>query len=149
MKSMLFAALAGAAALLLPLEAAAQRWDDRELRTIRVDASPFDLSTPGGIDALEKRVAKAVNRICGSDRYCREEAWASTDDQVEWAIARDERMRQLAYEREAQLRACEWGGCAPQPVYHAPPPPPVRRGTVTVTVVHDGVPPHVLVYQQP
>lgn len=149
MKTTLFAAAIGAVVLLIPLEAAAQRFD-RELRSVRVDASPYDLSTPGGIDELEKRVAKAVNRICGSDRWCREEAWASTDDQVESAIAQDERIRRMAYEREAQLRACGWGGCAPQPAYYAPPPPPpMPRGSVTVTVIHDGAPPRVTVYQQP
>lgn len=106
-----------------------------EQRSIRVDASALDLSNQSGITELARQINRAVNRICGSDRYCREEAWESTEPQVAWAIDRDLWMRQLASERAAQLRACGWQGCAPQPVaYHPAPPPPPASGVV-VTIV--------------
>jgi UrcA family protein len=161
--------LALAAAVLpllgLPLTAAARDWD-RESRLIRVETEAFDLATPAGRDELARRIARAVNRICGSDGWCREEAWASTDAQVAWAIDRDVRIRVLAAEREAQLRQCEWDDCLPPraPEDYSPPPPPpspppapayyapplgagrtvVTR--VTVRIVHSGAPPTILTY---
>ncbi|WP_404334543.1 UrcA family protein [Sphingomonas sp. MMS12-HWE2-04] len=137
LKLVLFAAVAAGCAV----PAYAQNWDgDREWRSVRVDASALDLSTDSGVDELEKRVGKAVNRICGSDSACRDDAWASADAQVADAIRRDEWMRRMAEERIAQLDHCRWNGCAPaQPVYYAPPPPPpvnyVPAGGVTVTII--------------
>ena len=127
---------AAAAALLLPAAAGAQDWRDRDTMSIRVDASALDLSTASGVDELERRVRRAVDRICGSDRECREEAWASTDEQVDYAIARDEWTRRLAAERAAQLEACGGYGCPPsRPAYYAPPPPPPPIAPAGVTVI--------------
>ncbi|UZK67599.1 UrcA family protein [Sphingomonas sp. M1-B02] len=139
----LLPAAACAAATLAPATAQAQDWRDGEFRSIRVDASALDLSTDAGVDELERRVGRAVSRICGNDRYCREDAWASTDEQVAWAIRRDEQMRRFAEERLAQLRACGHHGCAPQPqpANYAPPPPPPSHGGVTVTIIHTYAPP--------
>lgn len=142
--------------------AAAQDWRDREVRSIRVDASALDLSTAAGVDELERRVGRAVDRICGGDRACRDEAWASADDQVRYAIARDEWTRRLASERAAELAACG-GECAPpepayaepayaRPAYYAPPPPPPpAMGGVTVTIIYaaPAPPPQVYYYQAP
>ena len=137
LKLVLVAALAAGAAY----PAHAQSWDgDREWRSVRVDASALDLSTDSGVDELERRVGKAVGRICGSDRACREDAWASADEQVAYAIRRDEGMRRMAEERIAQIDHCRWNGCAPQqPAYYTPPPPPpmtyLPTGGVTVTII--------------
>lgn len=116
-----------------------------ETRSIVVDAADLDLSHPAGLDTLEDRVKRAVDRICGSDRECRAEAWASTDRQVAWAVARDRWTRRLANEREAQIRACGWGPCqAPAPVYYAPPaPPPMPPAGVHVIIVY---PPPPMIY---
>jgi UrcA family protein len=112
---------------------------DRDWAQVRVDASALDLSTPAGIETLAGRIHKAVNRICGSDSLCRDQAWASTEDQVAWAIDRDEWMRRMAEERLAQLDACGGYDCAPaQPVAYplpAPAPQPMLGG-VTVTIIH-------------
>jgi UrcA family protein len=125
--------------------AEARDWRDREWRSIRVDASALDLSVPAGMDELSRRIGRAVNRICGSDRDCREEAWASTEDQVGWAIDRDMWMRRMAEERIAQLE-CRWQGCdAPQPAYY-PAPPPLPANGVTVVIVHNAAPPLVYRY---
>ncbi|MEN3748986.1 UrcA family protein [Sphingomonas sp. HF-S3] len=131
--------------------AQAQRWEDRyERRSIPVEAADLDLSNDAGIRTLEGRVAKAVNRICGSDRDCRDEAWASTDDQVAWAISRDRWTRRMAEEREAQLRDCGWDGCERrgeviyEPVeddYPPPAPPPPPAGGVHVVIVYSTAPP--------
>jgi UrcA family protein len=129
---LLFAAMAG-------LATAAHAYDRYESRSIPVAAADLDLSTSAGIAELYRRVDRAVNRICDGDRDCRDEAWASTEEQASAAIARDRWMRRLAREREAELRACGWGGCgAPEPVRYRPAPPPraiVHGGTrVTVTI---------------
>jgi UrcA family protein len=130
--------LVAASALAGPA-AHARDWDEGEARSIRVDASALDLSTPAGIDVLEGRIHRAVNRICGSDRDCQDEAWASTEDQVAWAIGRDEWLRRMAEERIAQLDACRYG-CAPvAPAYYPAPPPPAPLcppGGVAVTIVY-------------
>jgi UrcA family protein len=121
------AMLAGGAA---PL--AAQDWRDREWQQVRVDASALDLSTAAGVDELERRVARAVNRICGSDPQCRDEAWASTDEQVAWAIRHDELVRHYGEARLAELAACGEAGCRPA----APPRRHPSGGTVTVTILY-------------
>ncbi|MCW3836400.1 UrcA family protein [Sphingomonas canadensis] len=119
-----------------------------ETRSLAVPVADLDLSTAAGRRELERRVERAVSRICGPDRRCRDEAWASAWDQANAAIARDEWMRRLAAEREAQLRACgRWAGpygCPPpgqapvwqSPVWQGPayPPPPA----VTVIVIGPG-----------
>jgi UrcA family protein len=131
----------------LSLSAAASA-RDLEWRSIRVDASALDLSTPAGMDELSKRVGRAANRICGSDDYCRDQAWASTEDQVALAIDRDLWMRRMAEERIAQVEACRWRDCdAPRLAYLPIPEPgvPVRSG-VTVVIVHDAAPPLVYRY---
>lgn len=121
--------------------------DRREWRSIRVDVSALDLSTPAGMEVLEGRIARAVNRICGSDRDCRDEAWESTEAQVAWAVDRDIWVRRMAEERIAQLDACRWQGCAaPQPAWYPVPAPPLPRGTVTVVIVHNPAPPIVYRY---
>lgn len=136
--------LSAVCALVVPV-AEAHDWRDREWRSIRVDASALDLSVPAGMDELSRRIGRAVNRICGSDRDCREEAWASTEDQVGWAIDRDMWMRRMAEERIAQLE-CRWQGCdAPQPAYY-PAPPPLPANGVTVVIVHNAAPPLVYRY---
>jgi len=130
---LLFAVMAG-------LTTTAHAYEDYEVRSIPVAAADLDLSTSAGVAELYRRVDRAVDRICDTDRDCRDEAWASTEEQASAAIARDRWMRRLAREREAELRACGWGGCgAPAQVYYrpAPPPPPsvVHGGTrVTVTI---------------
>ncbi len=123
------------------------RWDDAyETRQIAVAAADLDLSTSAGIAELYRRVDRAVKRICGTDRDCRDEAWESTEDQASWAIAQDKWMRRLARERAAQLRACGWQGCEPQPVqaYYPPASPPVTYsvppGTTVTVVVRSGGP---------
>jgi len=134
--------LSGLAVLALAVPAAAQAGEGRdyEWRSIRVDASALDLSMPAGIDELSRRIGRAVNRICGSDRDCRDDAWASTEDQVAWAIDRDRWMRRMAEDRMAQLDACHAGGCdAPEPAYYPAPPPPVPAGGVTVVIVQGGL----------
>ena len=137
--------LSAVCALVVPV-AEARDWRDREWRSIRVDASTLDLSVPAGMDELSRRIGRAVNRICGSDRDCREEAWASTEDQVGWAIDRDMWMRRMAEERIAQLEECRWQGCdAPQPAYY-PAPPPLPANGVTVVIVHNAAPPLVYRY---
>ena len=103
----------------------------------------LDLSTSAGVAELYRRVERAVNRICDGDRDCRDEAWASTEEQASAAIARDRWMRRLARERAAELRACGRYGCAPSaPVRYQPAPPPplvVQGGTrVTVTIQTGG-----------
>ncbi|MES2057251.1 MAG: UrcA family protein [Pseudomonadota bacterium] len=124
-------------------------WDDRyETRQIVVAAADLDLSTSAGIAELYRRVDRAVNRICGSDRVCRDEAWESTEDQAQAAIDHDKWMRRLAYERLAQLRACGRQGCAPQPARtrYAPayPAPPVTYsvspGTIVTVVIRSSGP---------
>lgn len=50
------------------------RAGDREMRSITVDAAGLDLARPAGIDELARRIHRAVNRICGADRDCRDEA---------------------------------------------------------------------------
>lgn len=85
-----------------------------------------------------------MNRICDDDAVCRDEAWASTEDQVAWAIDRDLWMRRMAEERIAQLDACRWRECeAREPAYY--PAPPLARG-VTVVIVHNAAPPVVYRY---
>jgi UrcA family protein len=138
--------LAGTGAAMVLLGAAplvAQPHGEREWRQIRVDASPFDLSEPSGIAALERRIDRAVNRICGSDRLCREEAWASTEEQVAWAIGRDRWLREMAGQRIAQLRACGRWECARRVGYVPQPPSPrMGPGSVSVTIVYAGAPAH-------
>jgi UrcA family protein len=134
--------LAGAiATMLMPADADAQRWRE-DVRQVRVDTSALDLSTPAGIEELRRRIHRAVNNICNGDRECRDGAWASTDEQVAWAIERDEWTRRLAAERAAQLRACGWQGCVepPQPAYYPAPPPPHPVSGVSVTVIYIGPP---------
>ena len=93
------------------------------------------------MDELSRRIGRAVNRICGSDRDCRDEAWASTEDQVGWAIDRDMWMRRMAEERVAQLEECRRHDCdAPQPAYYPAPPPPLPTSGVTVVIVHNAAP---------
>lgn len=135
-------------------------WDgDYETQSIVVPADDLDLSTSAGIATLYTRVDRAVDRICGDDRDCREEAWASTEGRASAAIARDKWMRRLAEERKAELAACGWRGCAPQPAYALPPayaaPPPayaapqpapaaiVTPGATRVTVTITQTPPRI------
>ncbi|ATY32676.1 UrcA family protein [Sphingomonas psychrotolerans] len=136
--------LVALAALVLPVTAQAR---DYERYSIRVDASAFDLSTPAGMDELARRIGRAVNRICGSDRACRDEAWASTEDQVASAIDRDWWMRRMAEERIAQVEACRWQDCdAPRLTYQPLPEPGAPAGGVTVVIVHNAAPPPVYRY---
>ncbi|NIJ19718.1 UrcA family protein [Sphingomonas naasensis] len=128
----------------LPGATAAQSWRDREWRSLRVDVSALDLSTPAGMDVLAARIGRAVNRICGSDRACRDEAWASTEGQVARAVDRDVWMRRMAEARIAQREACRWRGCA-APVaagYRVAPSLPPAGG-VTVVIVQNAAPPVV------
>lgn len=136
-------AMLGVAAAWAAAPASADDWRDPEWRQIRVDASALDLSAPAGVDTLAQRIHKAVNRICGSDRYCRDEAWASTEDQVAWAIGRDEWLRRMADERIAQLYACGGYDCeAPQPASYPLPPADFRPmgSGVTVTIIYTAAP---------
>lgn len=122
--------LLGLYMLAVPVSASAR---DREWRSIRIDVSALDLSTPAGMAELERRIGRAVNRVCDGDADCRDEAWASTEDQVAWAIDRDVWIRRMAEERIAQRDSCRWRGCeTPRPAYY-PVPPPV--GGVTVVIV--------------
>jgi UrcA family protein len=126
------------AAFAFPIAAQAS---EVEWRSIRVDASALDLSEPAGMDELARRIGRAVNRICGSDRDCRDEAWASTEEQTAHAIDRDLWMRRMAEERIAQVETCRWGGCeAPRLAYHPLPEPGVPAGEVTVVIVHHAAP---------
>jgi len=121
---------AGAMSLAMLYPAAAR--DRVELRQIAVPSAGLDLSTEAGIDILAARIDKGVNRICGHDRLCRDEAWASTEWQVARLIDRARAWRQLADERAAQLRACRQR-CAQPAAYYAPPPPPAT----TVIVIRN------------
>ncbi|WEJ99796.1 MAG: UrcA family protein [Candidatus Sphingomonas phytovorans] len=125
---LLFATVAG-------LATTANAYDRYEIRSIPVAAADLDLSTSAGVAELYRRVERAVNRICDGDRDCREEAWASTEEQASAAIARDRWIRRLARERAAELRACGRYGCAvlPEPVHYQPAPPlPMPPSTVTI-----------------
>ena len=137
--------LIAAALMALPGVAQAQRWNGRvETRTIAVPAADLDLSTRAGERALERRMRRAVNRICGGDRYCRETAWASAAGQIAWAIENDRWMRRLADERLAEIRACGYQGCWQRAAYYTPPPPPpppVYQGGTVVTVIVTTTPP--------
>jgi UrcA family protein len=135
--------LTAAALIALPGPAHAQRWNDRvETRTVAVPAADLDLSTRAGVRELERRMRRAVNRVCGSDRFCREGAWASAEGQIVWAIDNDRWMRRLADERLAEIRACGFQGCwQRQAVYTPPPPPPVYQGGTIVTVIVTTTPP--------
>ena len=134
--------MVGCAAALFAAPVQANDWQQPEWRQIRVDASALDLSTPAGIDTLAQRIHKAVNRICGSDRDCRDEAWASTEEQVAWAIGRDEWMRRMADERIAQLDACGNYDCsAAQPASYALPQPVQQpMAGVSVTIIYSALP---------
>jgi len=137
----LFLAACAAGALLSPA-AQARDWRDREVRSIVVDSSALDLSTDAGLDALSRRIGRAVNRICGSDRECRDEAWASTEGQVAWVVSHDEWMRRMAEEHAAELMACGGRSCAPapRPAYYVPPPCPPGAAGVSVTIVYAPTP---------
>ena len=136
--------LAAFVALYLPFAVQAE---EHERRTLRVDASALDLSTPAGMDELARRIGRAVSRICGSDGDCRDEAWASTEDQVGRAIDRDLWMRHMAEERIAELEACGRDGCAaPRLAYHPLPEPGMPAGGVTVVIIHNAAPPVVYRY---
>ena len=133
----LFLATCAAGALLSPA-ARAEDWRDREVRSIVVDSSALDLSTNAGIDELSRRINRAVNRICGSDRACRDEAWASTEGQVAWVVSHDEWRRRMADEHAAELMACGGRSCAPppRPAHYVPPPCPPGMAPVSVTIVY-------------
>lgn len=138
------ALLIAAALAAVPGAAQAQGWNDRvETRTIRVPAADLDLSTHAGERELERRMRRAVDRLCGADRYCREGAWASAQAQIAWAIDNDRWMRRLADERLAEIRACGYQGCWQRQASYAPPPPPppVYQGGSTVTVIVTTTPP--------
>ncbi|NML06513.1 UrcA family protein [Sphingomonas sp. G-3-2-10] len=140
--------LLAAAMLTAALGAQAQpfdKGDGYETRTIAVEAADLDLSTNAGMTTLDKRIRHAVERICASDRACRDEAWASTQDQVAWAVSRDQWMRRLAEERAEQIRTCGWNCPAPAQVYYpAPlPPPPAPGASVVVIITHSPPPPPV------
>lgn len=118
--------LAAAAAVILTGPASAgERY---ETRRIAVPAAGLDLSTPAGIDLLAARIDHAVKRICGRDRACADEAWESTEWQVDRLIREARAWRRLAEERARQLRACR-EPCARPVVWRAPSVP------VGVTVV--------------
>lgn len=110
------------AAMMLVTAGPAMAGDRYETRQIAVPAAGLDLSTEAGIDILAARIDKGVNRICGSDRRCRDEAWASTEWQVDRAIRKARAWRRLAAERAAQLRACR-RQCTQPASYYAPPAP--------------------------
>ena len=136
--------LTAAALIAVPGAAHAQRWSDRlETRTIAVPAADLDLSTRAGERALERRMRRAVNRLCGADRDCREGAWASAEAQIAWAIENDRWMRRLADERLAEIRACGYQGCMQRAAayYPPPPPPPIYQGGTVVTVIVTTTPP--------
>ena len=109
---------------------------DRETRSITVDSSALDLSTAPGLDELSHRIGRAVNRICGSDRECEDEAWSSTEGQVAWVVSHAEWRRRMADERAAELMACGGRICAPppRPVRYKPECPPGSYAVV-VTIV--------------
>lgn len=146
-KPLIFAAIAAAA---IPAGAHAQR-GNAEWRQTSVRIADLDLSTRAGTDELDRRIDRAVDRICEGDRECRDGAWASTWDQVDAAIARDQWMRRLAAEREAELAACGWQGCrqAPMPVYYPAPPPAYGGATVIVITTGYAPPPQVQVHSWP
>lgn len=139
MTKALFLAACAAGALLSPA-ARAEDWRDREARSITVNASALDLSTNAGLDELSHRIGRAVRRICGSDRECQDEAWASTEGQVAWVVSHDEWTRRMANEHAAELMSCGGRSCAPprRPVHYAPPPyaPGPGTGAVIVTIVY-------------
>lgn len=127
--------------------AQAQRWHDGDWRSIAVGIEDLDLSTRAGVVELDRRIERAVNRICDHDRACRDMAWASSYEQVQAAIARDQWMRRLAAERAAEIRACGWAGCrGPAPASY--PPPPAMVTVVTVTNCPPPAPSRVLVWRQ-
>jgi UrcA family protein len=132
----LFLAACAAGALLSP---AVQARDsrDRDVRSITVNASALDLSTGAGLDELSHRIGRAVRRICGSDRDCQDEAWASTEGQVAWVVSHDEWTRRMADEHAAELMSCGGRRCAPRrQVEYVPPPYPRAAGAVIVTIVY-------------
>jgi UrcA family protein len=100
MKGILLTATAVAGAFLLPGSAAAVQWD-RDQQTIVVNVSSLDLSTGAGIDLMVYRLRSAIDRLCDSDRDCRDEAWESADWQAARAISRDRWRKRVAMERQA------------------------------------------------
>jgi UrcA family protein len=108
--------------------AQAQSWAGAERISMSVPIDDLDLSTRAGEAELDRRIHRAVARICDSDRQCRDMAWDSAWYQMDNAIARDREMRHLANERRAQLRP---------------------RGRVTViTLSNDGSPARVDSYEE-
>jgi UrcA family protein len=119
MKGILLTAAAVAGAFLLPGSAAAQ-WD-RDQQTIVVNVSSLDLSTGAGIDLMVYRLRSGIDRLCGDDRDCRDEAWESADWQAARAISRDRWRKRVAMERQA-----DWRRYGPPPRRGFAPPP--RQG---------------------
>lgn len=119
------AAAASMASLATGTAMAADRY---ERRTIVVQAADLDLAGVPSQAELDRRIDKAVRRICGWDARCTDEAWQSTESQVDWAIDRDIRIHQLAAEREAQLR----GGSVTYIPDEAPIAPPPQSGVQVV-----------------
>lgn len=80
-----------------------------EARSETVSYGDLNLATPAGIEALDRRLDRAVERVCGSNssrtlqvrrdiERCEADAWQSIQDDREFAIAK-------ATGRHAQLRA--------------------------------------------
>lgn len=133
-RGMLIAACAAGALLTSTAHA-----EDRETRSITVDSSALDLSTAAGLDELSHRIGRAVNRICGGDRECEDEAWSSTEGQVAWVVSHAEWRRRMADAHAAELMACGGRSCAEpvRPAYYAPPPPcPPGTAGVSVTIIY-------------
>ncbi len=123
--------LPGVAAIAAAGVAQAHDGDRYARDQVVVPSAGLDLSTPAGVDILAARLDRAVRQICGWDRRCQDEAWASTEWQVARAIDKARRWRELAQERAAQLRAC--GGHCTQPArWYAPPPP----ATTVIVIRH-------------
>ncbi|MBX3594266.1 UrcA family protein [Sphingomonas sp.] len=99
-------------------------------RALAVSFAGLDLATPEGLAILDRRIERAVDKVCGrTDRRnlrlrsvelrCRRDAWLAVEPQVAAAVDRAERRNRLAWERDREL-----GGYGPPPVAEAGPPPP-------------------------
>lgn len=117
-------AMAGTAAVY-----AARWYHDDDVARMAVSTRGLDLTTPEGQRALDKRVNRAVDRVCSSglsyaswgDRDCRRDARAGAEPQIRRAIDRAFDRRGYAYVEETiDPDGYDPTPIAPEPTYVQP-----------------------------